>query len=526
MNPLPPMLDELQTETSQTRARQTSSCPSQPLARIHVACFLGISLIFLYLRTFLLPGTPLVARGDQMIFYQHADHILQGQVAFRDYFATVLPGTDLLYAAILAIFGTHAWVPQAVVIALGFAIAWTTLWICSKILRTPVVFLPAVLFLVLDYDSAPDATHHWYSTLLVMLAAGVLLDRITRLRLVFAGALCGIATIFTQTRGVLGLAALCVYIVFISRNRLRSIEVAKQLALVVLSFAAVVGSILAYYMYHAGISSLTYALLYFAVKYVPTFPVYTWRAYFIQIPPHQTLGDLPRVIPYFFTHILVPFIYIASLIRLARVRDSLERRQWNNVFLITLAGIAIFAAVATGPTYHRLCMAAPPAIIVCVWMFSGATRLDRAVRFTLWIIGIGSLLYLPLHRQLHYRASLDLPAGRTAFDDAGTYEENKWFAQVTRPGQSFFTESQLSFSLRLRNPTPLDHLTPYEFTRPEQVDAVVRALADHQTPWIYLYPEIYEPHAIGDNLAPFRDYLRANYHLVKVYPFGQFWQRN
>jgi hypothetical protein len=145
---------------------------------------------------------------------------------------------------------------------------------------------------------------------------------------------------------------------------------------------------------------------------------------------------------------------------------------------------------------------------------------------TLWLIGIGSLLYLPVHRQLHYHAYLDLPTGRTAFDDATLYEEHRWFAQLTRPGESFFTEPQLSFALRLNNPTPLDYVTPYEFTRPEQVDAVVRALAANKTPWIFLYPDLYQPHSSGDNLAPFRQYLHANYHLVKVYPFAQFWRRN
>ena len=204
----------------------------------------------------------------------------------------------------------------------------------------------------------------------------------------------------------------------------------------------------------------------------------------------------------------------------------MDQQLWRHLLLLNLVGIALFAAVLAGPTYHRLCMAAPPAIIVCVWLFSGTTIVDRVAQGVLWAIAIALVLYLPIRRQLEWKAYLDLPTGRTAFIDRESYEEVKWFAGHTHAGEPFFSEPQISFALALNNPTPLDYLTPYEFTRPEQVDALIQALDAHHTPLIFLYPELYTLHPHGDNLTPFRQYVYKNYHLVRATGSGQVWERN
>lgn len=137
--------------------------------------FAAATFVFLYLRTFVLPGTPLVAYGDETIFFGHGIRILHGQVPFRDYFTFVMPGTDLFYAGAFGVLGVHAWVAQGFVIVLGGAIAGALVWMSRKVLNGVAIFLPALLFLTLDFDVNKDATHHWYSTLLVLAASGVLL---------------------------------------------------------------------------------------------------------------------------------------------------------------------------------------------------------------------------------------------------------------------------------------------------------------------------------------------------------------
>ena len=62
----------------------------------------------LYLRTFLLSATPVIAHDDQTIFFARAVNFLHGQILYRDFFEFVPPGTDLLYAAGFRLFGVHA----------------------------------------------------------------------------------------------------------------------------------------------------------------------------------------------------------------------------------------------------------------------------------------------------------------------------------------------------------------------------------------------------------------------------------
>src|ERR1700722_13929190 len=147
--------------------------------------FLSAILTFLYLRCFLLPGTPLAAQYDAVFYFEHAKQILSGWIPFRDYFAFVLPGTDLLYAGIFRVFGVRAWVAAAIAILLGLALTAVVLRISQKMFSGNIAFLPPLFFLIFDFDSARDATHHWYSTLLLLLALLLLLSARSSSRLFF-----------------------------------------------------------------------------------------------------------------------------------------------------------------------------------------------------------------------------------------------------------------------------------------------------------------------------------------------------
>ena len=127
-----------------------------------------------------------------------------GQVLYRDFFELVTPGTHLLYAATFRIFGVHAWVMQAWCIALGLALACVITRIASRMFRGPIVLLPALLFLVLNFDNASAPTHHWFSTLFVLVAVSVLIDGAGLQRIALAGAFCGVATLFYSDSGCVG----------------------------------------------------------------------------------------------------------------------------------------------------------------------------------------------------------------------------------------------------------------------------------------------------------------------------------
>jgi hypothetical protein len=386
------------------------------------------------------------------------------------------------------------------------------------------VFLPGLLFLVFDFNGAMDATHHWWSTLFVLLATGVLLRSSSDARILMAGALCGIATLFTQTQGTFGLLAIAGYLVLTDSEERRCSRL-RDLFMLGLPFAVIVCGVIGYYAYKIGLHTILYWTIYFPIVYFPTIEAHRPGAYFLGAPKVNGLSDLLIAAPYIFVHIIVPFIYLLSAVRLIREKKNIDPKTWRRVLLLCLVGVGLCITVMAAATYLRLCVVAPPAVILCAWYFSGDSGLNRWVRVALWAAGVGLILYLPINRQLHARYYLDLPTGRTAFLEPRQYEKMRWFAEHTQAGQTLFDDPMTSFALSLPSPAQIDYVTRGEFTRPEQVAELVRALSAHQTKYVFLYRELYEDVTGVDNLGPLRQYLATNYQVISV-PFeGQIWER-
>jgi hypothetical protein len=126
----------------------------RPFSRIRIVLFLAGAGVFLYLRTFLLPATPFAATDDQSLFFARAVRMVQGQVPYRDFFEIVTPGTDLIYAVGFRLFGVHAWVMPMWTIVTGLAFSLLITYIAAQIVQGSSVWLPALLFLVFDFNSA------------------------------------------------------------------------------------------------------------------------------------------------------------------------------------------------------------------------------------------------------------------------------------------------------------------------------------------------------------------------------------
>jgi hypothetical protein len=490
---------------------------------------IAAAIAFLYLRTFTFGGVPFVVSQDGPIYFEHGIRILHGQAPFRDYFTYVMPGADLLYAGIFSLFGVHAWLAQAIVIFLGATIAGVVTWLSSKLLKGSLVFLPALLFLVLDFDVIKDATHHWYCTLIVLIATEILIDGKTPGRILSAGVLCGFATLFTQSQGVLSLIAIAVYLFWTRDGESR---LAVQWAFLIAPFAIIVGSVLIYYSFKAGFPAVYFALVTFILHNFSARPSHTPGAYFLNFPHLNGLMSVPRLIPYCYVHLLVPFGYIWCLYRLYRERDTIDRKTRDAMLLINFIGLALFAAVAQAASYNRMCMVAPPASIVCAWLVRGPSTASRITKRVLWAIGLFFLVALPVQLQRHWRGYLDLPTGRTAFLDPAEFERYQWFAQHTRAGESYIGVPSYNFALALENPTTVDYLINTDYTTKDQVDAAIRGVELHQTQTIVLDRTNPTAEPAHGNLAPFIAYVHANYHLAKVF-YGpaegyamEIWQRN
>jgi hypothetical protein len=490
------------------------------LSRPIFALSFAAALIFLYLRTFRLPATPFIGIGDQILFFARGARMAHGQVLYRDFFELVPPGTDLLYAAGFRLFGIHAWVMQAWAIALGLAFCWVITRIAGRILRGALVLLPALLFLVFDFSSGLDLTHHWYSTLAALAAVGVLMGGVGLQRIVGAGALCAIATLFTQTQCGLTFLALAVYLLWRKRCEAQEPSILKQVAALVLPFALILSCVLGYYVHKAGFRTIFFDLFVFPTKFLSG-EVNSPRTYLRQLPPVHKPADLVHLIPFVFIYALVPYIYLLGLYQLWRKREVLPVALRQHLLLLHLAGIALFLAVANGPRFFRLCTVAPPAILICVWLISQPTPKIRCARLLLWLVAAAFALLLPLNRQTQWHATLNLPIGRTAFSEPLVFREFQWLAQRTRPGEPFFNSPALALYLGLDNPTASEFVNFDDFSRPEQVAAVIQSLQRHPPRFIVMYPEATNPSNVHDHSAPFRRYIHENYHLAQTFSLNQ-----
>ena len=475
------------------------------------------ALIFLYLRTFLFPATPYLAQGDQILFFARAAHMAHGQIPYRDFLEIVTPGTDLLYAAGFRLFGIHAWIIQAWDTLLGLALFWVITQIAGRLFRGPLVLLPALLFLVFDFNTGLDATHHWYSTLAALVAISVLMGGANLRRIFAAGALCGIATLFTQTQGVLVFAALVVYLLWLRRSDPDSPSYFVQLSTLILPFLVVVSSVLGYYICKAGFHTVFFDLILIPVRYLSSGEVNSPRTYLHQIPPVHAPSDIVRLIPVLFIYAIVPYVYFWGIYQLWRKRTEQTEVIRQNLVLLHLAGLALFLAVASGPRLFRLCTVAPPAILIFVWLLNQQGSTFRVVRNLLAFVAVGYALFLTTYRQTHQRFILNLPIGRTAFINAQEFHEFQWMSQHTQPSEVFFNQMTLALYLALENPTSTEFINDDGLTRPEQVAAAIQAF-QHQPPhFIMLFPESTDSSKSENNSGPFRRYVHDNYHMVQIF---------
>jgi hypothetical protein len=479
--------------------------------------FFAGALAFLYLRTFLLPATPFVAIDDQILFFARAVRVLHGQVPYRDFLEIVTPGTELIYAAEFRLFGIHAWVMPAWGIAIGFALSFVVTLIASRILRGPVMLLPALLFLIFDFNSALDMTHHWYSTLFVLAAVAALSGGSGIPRIIAAGSLCGVATLFTQTSGTLTVVALVIYLVWLRRSEAGKFSTPVSIAVLVLPFVLIVSCVLGYFIYKAGFRTLVFDLFIFPIRFMSSADVNQPGTYFRQLHELATSSGVLRLIPVMFIYILVPYVYFFGLHQLRRQCEVLPASRRKALVLLHLVGLALFLAVASGPRYFRLCTVAAPAILICIWLLSQPGRAHRLARRLLCILAIVFAVLFSFHRQTQWHGTLNLPVGRTAFTDFAMYREFQWLAQRTQPSEFFFNDSDLGLYLSLDNPTGSEFLTYADFTRPEEVAAVIQSLRQRPPHFIILLTESEKPSELYDHAASFRQYVHENYHLAQIF---------
>ena len=111
----------------------------------HVLLFalLAAGFSFLYLNLFYLPNTPIHLFVDQVTQLFDARRMLDGQVIYKDFFQVTPAGTQVVYLVLFRLFGVRAWIPNAMLIALGLSIAWLMVVIGREVVSEKAALLAA-----------------------------------------------------------------------------------------------------------------------------------------------------------------------------------------------------------------------------------------------------------------------------------------------------------------------------------------------------------------------------------------------
>jgi hypothetical protein len=492
---------------------------------------LSASFLFLYFQLFVPLFTPIWTGGDALIWLDDARRMLDGQVLYQDFVQITLPGTDLLYFILFTVFGPRMWIANAMLLIVGITLAWLSHRIAKSIDLGKAALLPPFLFLTMVYRDRFDATHHWYSTLAVIAALAVAIERRSPRRVAIAGGLCGVAACFTQSTGVAALLAFALFLYWEHRTTPTKFRwLIQQEALLIASSSLAILIVTSYFIWRAGLTRFLYCTVIFNLRYYGSFAGgSTWRGYMTGLPGFLHWPRIPGLFAFILIHVLLPLVYVVFFVRYHRSSRQSSGEPWDRLMLINLVGLVSFLSIAAAPTWARLYYVSLPALILFVWVLQSEGKAGRFLSSALYVVTLMLMAIFPIEKQLHERSFLDLPSGHMAFLNRDAHDRYGWAASQTHPSDFFFggLYPDFYFLLDLRNPGPVPFVTPYEYTRPSEVQAVVDGLEKHQVKivlWTSLLDMRENPR--GDHLGPLRAYIRSHYHVAKDLPEFEVWLRN
>jgi hypothetical protein len=511
-----------------TRHRPSQSQPATVTqSRWLLAIIFSFTFAICFLRDFVLPHVPVMSWSDQMLFASDGARIVAGQMPYRDYFQFVTPGADLVYAFLFRHLGLLLWIPNALMVCVAATAVLLTTLAAGKVLRGSFVALPAALTVGFVLFGGLDATHHWFSGLVALIAMLVLFQGSQNWRITLAGALCGIVAGFTQSKGATVTAGFLVYLLWQSMHEKQKASVRwHQCTLLCGSALATFLAINGPYMVALGLKEWIKWVVVFPFRYYPTLPAQTWRS---PLDDFRYQTGFIRWICIPFVYLTIPLVYLVFLRVMHRRRRVEPDEPWNQLLLLAITGLALFIAVAPCLSVMRVSCASLPGMVLLAWLLNRWGRQGRVTAAALAALSLAIAIYLPIRNQTMHWHYLDLPAGRTAILDPNRYELYRWMADNTHPGQMYFGVGPLALPLWLQTPAPISAPVPYEYDRPEHIAASIAAIETNRVPLLLLKPYRYLAGTWGytdNHLRPFQAYLDQHYRCIKTFPAGfEVWER-
>ena len=499
----------------------TQHVPARESGSFTLLLLLG-SAIYLYLNLFHLPCTPFLLGGDQVFFWLPALRMLEHARIYQDFYQFTPPGIDLVYFGLFRVFGPHLWVTNAFVLVLGVALCWMCFSIAREIMNRGSALLATVLFLVLIYGKLLNGTHHWLSSLCVMAAVKIRMRSTTPASTAIIGAVLGLASFFTQTRGVAGLVA---FVLFLAWRQLGLkeawIKFLRDICLLWSGFAAAWLLLHAHWITAIGLRQI----LHFQITDAEHIAHATSG---LGLPEELTWHNLPKLAPILFVYLLLAILYPVTLLRSWRNRKVFSA-LWEGTTLLAIAGFFMMAEVAASLNWLRLYAVSIPAFILLGWSAS-AVRLPRYAWALVWSALCCLAGWQTVSRHLHQRLVVALAGGTVAVTPEA-YTKLQWLAERTKPGDFIFQAAWpgVYLPLGLRDPSYLETVVPFDGPRPEDVRRVPSELETKRVQFVVWSPSIESDaraSSLADSLPPLRRYLDDCYLRVKVFADeDEVWQR-
>jgi hypothetical protein len=485
---------------------------------------------YLYVNLFLLPNTPILLGGDQAYFWADAQRMLFGELPYRDLFQFTPPGTDFLYLGLFTGFGPRIWVTNALVFVLGMALCWICFSLSQQIMSRCTAFLSTFLFLTLIYGKLLNATHHWFSILLILLAVRVAMQgqELSPPRLAAVGALLGVAAFFTHTHALVALLGCAVMLTWQQRRAAKPLRhLAGRLMILGSMFALACLFLELSLLFKLGIKELYYYQVTFVLRYM----VHQPEGGFLGWPNQLRFGRSLALLPYSVVYALVFVTYPWSIWKCWTRRNDEDRQLWNRVAWISVVGSVLASEVLFSLNWLRLFVVSMPAVILACFWLERARGIQwaflRKLDWTAVIILISVHTYAGQHRSY---VVTDLPVGHVALPPT-TYEKLDWLRRATRPGD-YFSQAfvpAMYLPLSLRSPVYAEGLSRLPQTRPEFVARAIRELAGKPTRyvlWSHYLDHSRENHAQLDPIGPFLIYLHDHYRRAWTFSDGdEVWAR-
>jgi hypothetical protein len=487
---------------------------------------LTLTGIYLYANLFVLPNTPFLLSGDQVYFWTDAHRMLFGEMPFKDFFQFTPPGTDVFYFALFKWLGPQIWVTNLVVLALGIALCWVCFSIARQIMPAGAALLSALLFLVLVYGRLLNATHHWFSVLIIMCAVRIGMGRMDSLRVWIVGMLLGAASFFTHTHAFAGLLAFTIFLVFQRWHDRQTLQfLIQRLGLLVISFGVAWVICNLHFLLAVGPKLMWYYEVTFVGRYVVHGKVAS-----LGLPEALTFRRLPAMSQYLIVYLLVVIIYPLSLVHYWLRRNDREYPNGQKIVLLALTGLLLIGEVAFSPNWLRVYAVSMPAMVLAIFWLGQWGGLGRHAKR---VVGTGVLLLALYQTSTKHRGNYivtELPAGRAALTTQA-YEKFGWVGEHTKPGEFFFEAvvPTMYLPLALRTPVFVEGLEMTSQTRPEFVQRTIRDLEAKSVRYVLWSHHLDSPSSdqvTVDPLRPFREYLRDHYHRVWIFSdHDEIWER-